>query len=59
MKVHYHAKTGIFIGLSMSSDELGSLHDVYQPLRSDHRTQKATYISNNDDIMRLVHCHGN
>lgn len=29
MKVHYHAKTGTFIGLSMSSDELGSLHDVY------------------------------
>ena len=44
MKVHYHAKTGTFIGLSMSSDELGSLHDVYQTLRPDHRTQKATYI---------------
>ena len=44
MKVHYNAKTGIFIGLSMSSDELGSLHDVYQTLRPDHHTQKATYI---------------
>ena len=44
MKVHYHAKAGTFIGLSMSCDELGSLHDVYQPLRPDHRTQKATYI---------------
>jgi len=44
MKVHYHVKTGTFIGLSMSCDELGSLHDVYQPLRPDHRTQKATYI---------------
>ena len=44
MKVHYHAKTGTFIGFSMSSDELGSLHDVYQTLRPDHRTLKATYI---------------
>ena len=44
VKVHYHAKTGTFIGFSMSSDELGSLHDVYQTLRADHRTLKATYI---------------
>ena len=44
MKVHYHAKTGTFIGFSMSSDELASLHDVYRTLRPDHRTLKASYI---------------
>ena len=44
LKVHYHAKTGKFVGLAMSSDELGSLHDVYQTLQPDHKTQKASYI---------------
>ncbi len=43
LKIHYHAKTGQFIGLAMSADELGSLHDVYQTLQLDHRTQKAGY----------------
>lgn len=31
VKVHYHAKTGRLIGLAMSSDELGSLHDATRP----------------------------
>ena len=44
LKLHYHAKTGQFIGLAMSSDELGSLHDVYQTLQPDHRMQKASYV---------------
>ncbi len=44
LKLHYHAKTGQFIGLAMSSDEVGSLHDVYQTLQPDHRTQKASYV---------------
>lgn len=44
LKVHYHAKTGRFIGLAMSGDELASLHDVYQTLQGDHRTQKASYV---------------
>lgn len=44
MKVHYHAKTGKFIGMAMSSDELGSLHDVFQTLKPGHRTQKASYV---------------
>ena len=44
LKVHYHAKTGQFIGLAMSSDELGSLHDVFQTLQPQHRTQKASYV---------------
>ena len=44
LKVHYHAKTGKLVGLAMSSDELGSLHDVYQTLQPDHKTQKASYI---------------
>ena len=43
-KIHYHAKTGKFIGLAMSSDELATLHDVFQTLQPDHRTQKATYM---------------
>lgn len=43
-KVHYHAKTGKFIGLAMSSDELATLHDVFLTLEPDHRTQKATYM---------------
>lgn len=43
-KVHYHAKTEKLIGLAMSSDELGSLRDVYQTLQPDHRTQKASYM---------------
>ena len=33
VKVHYHAKTGRFIGLAMSGDELASLHDVHQTSR--------------------------
>ena len=43
-KVHYHAKTQKFIGLAMSADEVGSLHDVYQTLQPDHRTQKCSYV---------------
>lgn len=43
-KVHYHAKTGKLIGLAMTSDELGSLHDVYQTMASHHRTEKSSYI---------------
>ena len=44
LKLHYHAKTGLFTGLAVSSDELGSLHDVYQTLQPDHRMQKASYV---------------
>ncbi len=44
LKIHYHAKTGQLLGLAMSADELGSLHDVYQTLQPDHRTQKAAYV---------------
>ena len=44
LKLHYHAKTGQFISLAMSSDELGSLQDLYQTLQSDHRMQKASYV---------------
>ena len=44
LKLHYHAKTGKLLGLAMTADELGSLHDVYQTLQSDHRTQKASYV---------------
>ncbi len=44
LKIHYHAKTGKFIGIAMSSDELGSLHDVFQTLKPGHRTQKASYV---------------
>ena len=44
MKVHYHAKTGKFVGMAMLSDELGSLHDVFQTLKPGHRTQKASYV---------------
>ena len=29
---------------SMSSDELATLHDVFQTLQPDHRMQKATYM---------------
>ena len=43
-KVHYHAKTGKLVGLAMTSDELGSLHDVYRSLTPDHRTEKSSYI---------------
>lgn len=43
-KVHYHAKTEKFIGFAVSSDELTTLHDVFQTLLPDHRTQKAMYI---------------
>ena len=43
-KVHYHAKTQKLIGLAMSADELASLHDVFQTLRPDHRTEKASYV---------------
>ena len=44
LKVHYHAKTGKFIGMAVSSDELGSLHDVFQTLKPGHRTQKTSYV---------------
>ena len=44
LKIHYHAKTGKFIGLAMSSDELGSLYDVFQTLTPCHWTQIALYI---------------
>ena len=44
LKIHYHAKTGKFIGMAMSSDELGSLHDVFQTLKPGHRTQKTSYV---------------
>ena len=44
VKVHYHAKTGTLLGLSMSSDDLGSLHDVYQTLNPHHRVEHATYV---------------
>ena len=44
LKVHYHAKTGKFVGLAMNSDELGSLHDVYQTLQPDRKVQKALYV---------------
>ena len=43
-KVHYHAKTGKLIGLAMTSDELGSLHDVYRSLALTHRAEKTSYI---------------
>ena len=39
LKVHYHAKIG-----KMTSDDLGSLHDVYQTLQPDHRMQETSYI---------------
>ena len=32
LKVHHHAKIGKLVGLAMISDDLGSLHDVYQTL---------------------------
>ena len=44
MKVHYHAKTSKFVGMAMSSDELGSLYDVFQTLKPGHTTQKALYV---------------
>ena len=44
LKVHYHAKSGKLIGLAMSADQLASLHDVYQTLQSEHRTEKASYV---------------
>ena len=43
-KVHYHAKMQKLVDLAMSADELGSLHNVYQTLQPDHRTQKCSYI---------------
>ena len=63
LKVHYHAKTEKLVGLAMSSDELGSLHDVYQTLQPDHKTQKASYIlqylwrctASNFDILGLYY----
>ena len=30
--IHYHAKTQKLIGLAMSTNELGSLHDVFKTL---------------------------
>ena len=44
LKVHYHAKMGKLVGLTMTSGDLGSLHDVYQTLQPDHRTQKTSYV---------------
>ena len=44
LKLLYHAKTGKLLGLAMTADELGSLHDVYQTFQPDHRTQKALYV---------------
>ena len=44
LKVHYHAKIGKLVALAMTSDDLGSLHDVYQTLQPDHRMQKTSYI---------------
>ena len=37
-------RLGKFVGLVMNSDELGSLHDVYQTLQPDHKAQKALYV---------------
>ena len=44
LKIHHHTKTGNFIGLAKLSEELGSLHDVFQTLKPGHRTQKASYV---------------
>ena len=44
VKVQYHAKTGRFLGLSMSADDLASLHDVYQTLQPSHQTEQASYV---------------
>ena len=44
LKVHYHAKTGKFVGLAMNSDELGSLHGIYQTWQPDHKVQKVSYV---------------
>ena len=44
LKVHYPAKMGKLVGLAMTSDDLGPLHDVYQTLQPDHRTQKTSYV---------------
>ena len=44
LKVHYHAKMGKLVGLAITSDDLGPLHDVYQTLQPDHRTQKTWYV---------------
>ena len=44
LKLQYHAKTGKLLGLAMSADELSSLHDVFQTLKADHRSQKTTYV---------------
>lgn len=44
VKVQYHAMTGTFFGLSMSTDELGALHDVYQILQPTHWAEQASYI---------------
>ena len=43
-KIYYHAKTQKLVDLAMSADKLGSLHNVYQTLQPDHRTQKCSYI---------------
>jgi len=42
-KVHYHANTQKLIGLAMLSDELGSLHDVYQTLQPMHKNHHMCY----------------
>ena len=43
-KVHYHANSGKLVGLAMTSDELGSLHDVYRSLDEKHRTKEISYV---------------
>ena len=43
-KVHYHAKTQKLVGLAMSADELGSLHDMYETLQPNYHTQKWSYV---------------
>ena len=55
-KIHYHAKTGKFIGLAMSSDELATLHDVFQTLQPDHRTGSDTSVSNNSQTFVQFVC---
>ena len=44
VQVVWNSKNNRIVGLAMSPDELQSLHDVFQVLEEDSRTQKASYV---------------
>ncbi len=50
LKLHHHAKSGKLLGLAMSADEL---HDVFQTIQIDHRSQKALYSIYGDILLPI------